>query len=1083
MTGLQYLDIDGKTWAYQLMDDKFLGSGTFGHVHLAQAAIDGTTVHKIAVKTLNIRGTRNDLESELKKKKGENSWKYLFSLNHPNILKYYGVHVTSPAAYSINLLMEYCSGESLDNLLLAKKIPATYIPIYAKQILEGLRRTDIWSLGCIVLDLVCEIYPQPVTIQIPRSESADSQVRTVERYTVEHENLLKQGGIPFPAFSKYLQGDLGQFLNRCFTFEPKERSTAAELLQDPFFNQLRTVPFELNACPDSFTVDELKQLSVGCCCWTQSAPGAVLQVDLPDIIQDGELQFYLSDLMKGIQVFKELGKKAFIELTIRHLGSQFWAKSAALQTLLQDISTHIVVLRFRRYPGWSSKSLAGLFLPNLLELRFEGCDELRFLNGDFIECRQLRAITLISSTFEVFENFLEQVPKLVFMHFNVQWKEHKINDNMKNRKLKVSRHIRKFCSPEYNWLRSFMNQNPSMAMLKRAGDIWKIGSSENVDFEECFTECLGEDSSHNQRGTSLPLPSFRMDPVSISDREFVQRMVKVLGPGVKVDFGSLEDEGNCLIWSVQCDGKVPSAEFKELCDFLAGLQASHPICLILTDCRPNLVEEVSQLQENICFLDFFFIKKFVSRHIKELVLPNLLQLAWEQCSEVVLTTGSLDGFPNLRAIFMSGTTVKTFYTGVFDKLTQLQLLALWRGYKDVDPGDLWNQLNRFDTSRDFEYTRDFIKMRPWLVEQKHEGEIVNFSSGSSSLTSLPYDACESFLALVFADPSHRQMQLLPSLGLPNLADSQLAPLKNYSITAKMIRKGVVELSFPSYSSTNIGNLKDGIANAAQICRENALQINVTCSELLEKDLLVPLSENVTALFIKTIDNFDGSLLSRIEFPRLIELFFFKCHDLILNNSNFVKMPGLRIINLQYSTIKPPEPSQTIFGDLDNLGWIALHRDLRSRTRKLSGGINWDKCTESERKYILELYTYPEFEGVRQLLKEKSHLTAGYGDGELFRLEHSENSELPADEMFTAEEIDSLKLYMAQMVQNASLGLKLHNLIDYQLTHLKKYSITAKMIGGGVMELSFPSHSSKKIGNLKDGIAAAACTNLQGRKGL
>ncbi|OQV21887.1 hypothetical protein BV898_04100 [Hypsibius exemplaris] len=125
------------------------------------------------------------------------------------------------------------------------------------------------------------------------------------------------------------------------------------------------------------------------------------------------------------------------------------------------------------------------------------------------------------------------------------------------------------------------------------------------------------------------------------------------------------------------------------------------------------------------------------------------------------------------------------------------------------------------------------------------------------------------------------------------------------------------------------------------------------------------------------------------------------------------MPGLRIIDIQYSTIKPPEPSETIFGDLDNLGWIALHGGLRSITRRLSGGINWDKCAERERKYILELYTYPQFEGVRQLLKEKSNLTAGYGLGELYNFGHSANIKLEADEMFTPEEIESLKLYLAQ----------------------------------------------------------------------
>ncbi|OQV21888.1 hypothetical protein BV898_04101 [Hypsibius exemplaris] len=236
MIGLEYLDIGGQSWVYQLLDKPVLGFGAFGQVYLAQAAIHGKEVRKIAVKKLAIGKTRDYLESELEKK-GENSWKYLFDLNHPNILKYYGAHVTSLSIMlSIDLLMEYCSGESLENLLLTRKIPATYTSIYAKQVLEGLRRTDIWSLGCIVLDLVCETYPRLVTIQIPRSESTDTQFRTVERNNYsELEDLLRMGGIPFPVLPKDLPDDLEQFLNRCFTFEHNKRSTAAELLQDPFF--------------------------------------------------------------------------------------------------------------------------------------------------------------------------------------------------------------------------------------------------------------------------------------------------------------------------------------------------------------------------------------------------------------------------------------------------------------------------------------------------------------------------------------------------------------------------------------------------------------------------------------------------------------------------------------------------------------------------------------------------------------------------------------------------------------------------------------------------------------------------------
>jgi len=78
------------------------------------------------------------------------------------------------------------------------------------------RQADIWSVGCIVVEMLTSHHPWP-EFQNPLSALyAIAQAET---------------GPPLP---DGISDDCASFLKACFTYDPSQRPTANKLLQHPF---------------------------------------------------------------------------------------------------------------------------------------------------------------------------------------------------------------------------------------------------------------------------------------------------------------------------------------------------------------------------------------------------------------------------------------------------------------------------------------------------------------------------------------------------------------------------------------------------------------------------------------------------------------------------------------------------------------------------------------------------------------------------------------------------------------------------------------------------------------------------------
>lgn len=109
---------------------KFVGGGTFGNVY---QAVNLDSAEIMAVKEIRISDPKF-MTPAIKSIKEEMT--VLEMLDHPNIVKYYGIEVHRDKVY---IFMEFCEGGSLTNLLEHGRIAdETVIQVYAWEMLQGL---------------------------------------------------------------------------------------------------------------------------------------------------------------------------------------------------------------------------------------------------------------------------------------------------------------------------------------------------------------------------------------------------------------------------------------------------------------------------------------------------------------------------------------------------------------------------------------------------------------------------------------------------------------------------------------------------------------------------------------------------------------------------------------------------------------------------------------------------------------------------------------------------------------------------------------------------------------------------------
>jgi mitogen-activated protein kinase kinase kinase len=128
---------------------KFVGGGTFGNVY---QAVNLDSAEIMAVKEIRISDPKL-MTPAMKSIKEEMT--VLEMLDHPNVVKYYGIEVHRDKVY---IFMEYCEGGSLANLLEHGRIAdETVIQVYAWEMLQGLEY--LHSKGIVHRDVKPESMP------------------------------------------------------------------------------------------------------------------------------------------------------------------------------------------------------------------------------------------------------------------------------------------------------------------------------------------------------------------------------------------------------------------------------------------------------------------------------------------------------------------------------------------------------------------------------------------------------------------------------------------------------------------------------------------------------------------------------------------------------------------------------------------------------------------------------------------------------------------------------------------------------------------------------------------------------------
>lgn len=127
---LAYLSSTATNFTMRWQQGQFVGGGTFGNVY---AAMNLDTGHSMAVKEIRLQDPKliPTVATQIK-----DEMRVLESVDHPNVVSYYGIEVHRDRVY---IFMEFCSGGSLANLLEHGRIEdEQVIMVYALQLLEGL---------------------------------------------------------------------------------------------------------------------------------------------------------------------------------------------------------------------------------------------------------------------------------------------------------------------------------------------------------------------------------------------------------------------------------------------------------------------------------------------------------------------------------------------------------------------------------------------------------------------------------------------------------------------------------------------------------------------------------------------------------------------------------------------------------------------------------------------------------------------------------------------------------------------------------------------------------------------------------
>ncbi|RDA84491.1 hypothetical protein CP532_0970 [Ophiocordyceps camponoti-leonardi (nom. inval.)] len=232
----------GESWDdNKWMKGALIGQGSFGSVYLALHAVTGEL---LAVKQVETPAPGANSQSDTRKKSMIDALKreisLLRELRHPNIVQYLGC---SSSADQLNIFLEYVPGGSVQTMLNSYgALPEPLVRSFVRQILTGLsylhdrdiihrdikganiltsytRKADIWSLGCLVVEMMTGNHPFPDC----------SQLQAIFKIG---------GGKAAPTVPENASLEAQAFLRQTFEIDHKLRPSADELMRSPFLAPL-----------------------------------------------------------------------------------------------------------------------------------------------------------------------------------------------------------------------------------------------------------------------------------------------------------------------------------------------------------------------------------------------------------------------------------------------------------------------------------------------------------------------------------------------------------------------------------------------------------------------------------------------------------------------------------------------------------------------------------------------------------------------------------------------------------------------------------------------------------------------------
>ncbi|OWA55050.1 putative Mitogen-activated protein kinase kinase kinase YODA [Hypsibius exemplaris] len=594
------------------------------------------------------------------------------------------------------------------------------------------RTTDIWSLGCVVLDLASALPTATNRVvkfikQIVSSTSASEinfKSLIVKTGTSAEEiiRFIVEGGIRHVPES--LPPNLKAVVFNCLQVNPQNRPSAEQLLaaveggdlsylmNDPI-TELELINMRAQVHTASV---EIKPDVDGIVCITKANNQTLPHAD----------ELYKPDLRTLLNRFHDFKRNRL--LNIHCFGLQ------NLPLLLDRVSEKIAVLTFEGR-NWSSGCLQGISLPNLLELSFHQSFDIILEKAHFVNLPAVRSLAFRQCTFRfIEENVFAQLPCLQYVGLSLDWTVEKL-DRLSPSDIS-SLHQLEF-GPEYDWLRRYFREekNVSLTTDKKVGELWCIGSAKSCAYESQVLTL--PELNKTFEDSVVNLPCFTMEPYS---SEEIEALVSHFFPEVLISFSVNSP------WYVTWDWNNSPEDIHGLLVLLIRLDKKHPVKLEIIESpypteesisAPLLARALSPVSEQICILIYRATNStFDVRKLEGLQLPNLLELRLEQWDDVRLTKKCFNRFPHLRSLILQNCTVAHLEENLFETASCLKFVALdYRttseryDYRQREAQKMAANYERRHVSPEYQWLRDYFERNLHLGQAKKEGEVWQFRRG------------------------------------------------------------------------------------------------------------------------------------------------------------------------------------------------------------------------------------------------------------------------------------------------------------------------------------------------------------------